>query len=108
VARNDNIIKAYQLLAGQHSRVVNDLAAQASKYRLLQKELETTQTDLLAQDAVVEGNAQRLATQPVLRCTPRATYQSLPQRIAELGEELCSMKRELFSASDMSGLARAK
>jgi hypothetical protein len=108
LARNNIIVEAYQQLASQHARAVDDLAAQASRCRSLKKELEATQTDVLAQNAVIEGYAQRLATQPVLHCTPRAAYQSLPRRIAELGEELCSMKRELLSASDVSALSGAK
>jgi hypothetical protein len=67
VERNDQVIKAYRLLVDQHTRVLDDLAVQASKYRSLQKELEVMQTEVFAQDAVIEGYARRFAAQPVIQ-----------------------------------------
>jgi Mg2+ and Co2+ transporter CorA len=101
VARNHNIVEAYRLLTDKYERVIDDLAVHASKCRSLQKELDAMHTEALAQDAVIEGYARRLATQPVVCHSTRATRQSSIQRIAELEEQLGSVKAALVSAGDM-------
>lgn len=101
VERNNQIAKAYRLLTSRHERVLDDLAVQASKCRSQQKELEVMQTEIFAQEAVIEGYTRRLAVQPVIRSEPERSNQSLVRRVAELEAKLLSMQSALVSASKM-------
>jgi chromosome segregation ATPase len=101
VERNNQMVEAYRLLSRQHQQVAGDLTVYASKYRSLQKEVDIMQTDIFAQDAVIESYAQRLATQPVIPHMAERTNQSLVRRIEELEEEISRMKNALLNAGEM-------
>jgi predicted RNase H-like nuclease (RuvC/YqgF family) len=95
------MVEAYRLLTSQHKQVTGDLTVYASKCRSLQREVEIMQTEILAQDAVIESYAQRLATQPVIPHMSERTNQSLFRRIEELEEETSRMKNALLNAGEM-------
>jgi hypothetical protein len=63
VQRNYQLVQAYRSLSAQYGDAVDGLAALASKFQSLQKELDNMYVDVLAQDAVVQEYERQLATQ---------------------------------------------
>ena len=64
VQQNSYLVQAYGALSGQHGIVLHELAALASQYCLLEKELFDAQTDAVAYEAVVITGVQTGAGQP--------------------------------------------
>jgi hypothetical protein len=108
VERNKQMVKAYQLLIHQHREALDDIGVHASKCWLLQRELEVMQTETLAQDAVIEGQMLRLASQPVQCCKSNGVNETLVRRIAELENELSGMKHALCSTGDLLDAFRSR
>jgi hypothetical protein len=108
VERNKQMVKAYQLLIHQHRKALDDIGVHASKCWSLQRELEVMQTETLAQDAVIEGQMLRLASQPVECCKSKGVNETLVSRIAELESELSGMKHALCSAGDLLDAFRSR
>jgi hypothetical protein len=101
VDHNKQIMRAYQLLALQHRKALDDIGVHASKCWSLQRELEVMQTETLAQDAAAEWYMLRLASQPVEHCKSERVNEMLVRRVAELEKELSGMKHALCSAGEL-------
>ena len=101
--RNIQASQAYRTLCAQHEKALNDLAGAASKCRSLQKDLDSTQTTVLAQQSVVQECERRLAHQaslePKMGKTETKTEQ-LEARITELEKEKTDMQNALTNAAD--------
>ncbi|KAF2259117.1 hypothetical protein CC78DRAFT_592918 [Lojkania enalia] len=101
--RNVQSFQAYQTVCVQHEKALNDLAEMANKHRSLQKDFDSAQTTILAQQSVVQECERRLATQtsldPKIGEAETETEQ-LQTKITELEKEKIDMQNALANATD--------
>ena len=102
VQQNSHLAQAYGALSGQHGIVLHELAALASQYCLLEKELFDAQTDAVAYEAVVQDYKLALASQSAVAAEKTSSgTELLTTRVAELERERTDMQRALVVASEL-------
>ncbi|KAK7177774.1 hypothetical protein PSPO01_16174 [Paraphaeosphaeria sporulosa] len=85
-------------------RVLDDSAELASKYRSLQKDFDSAQTTILAQQSVVRECDRRLATQTSLELEigeAEPNKEQLQARIIELEKEKVDVQNALANATNL-------
>jgi roadblock/LC7 domain-containing protein len=102
VQQNSHLVQAYGALSGQHGIVLHELAALASQYCLLEKELFDAQADAVAYEAVVQEYKLALASQSAVAAGKTSSgTKLLTERVAELERERTDMQRALVVASEL-------
>ena len=102
VQQNSHLAQAYGALSGQHGIVLHELAALASQYCLLEKELFDAQTNAVACEAVVQEYKLALASQSALAAQETSSgTKLLTAKVAELERERSDMQRALVVASEL-------
>jgi chromosome segregation ATPase len=101
--RNIQSSQAYQTVCAQYEKALNDLAEIANKYRSLQKDFDSAQTTILAQQSVVQECHRRLASQASLEPKigeAETKTEQLQAKITELEKEKIDMQNALANATD--------
>ncbi|CAI6342329.1 unnamed protein product [Periconia digitata] len=98
------ISQAYQALGVEHEKARNDLIEMANKHRMLQKDLDSAQTTVIAQQSVAHECEQCLTNKASVESNigeMETKNEHLKDRIAELENEKKDMQNALVTATDL-------